>query len=155
MMTINHLYLLIYNVSVIQLSFSSTCYFSVSQLKSGTIWSSSNFYKSPDTLSNIQIHRIFFLQSQSLIVIKVGRNFRGYDKSLLNPVLGNKMDLNNAWLYKSVILGITPYTNTNTRITLIILNLYRTRNTTQPLGLLFIFILTVSFWCTTVFKQQD
>ena len=67
------------------------------------------------------------------------------------------MDLNNAWLYKSVILGITPYTNTNTytRITLMILNLYRTRNTTQPLGLLFIFILTVSFWCTTVFKQQD
>ena len=65
------------------------------------------------------------------------------------------MDLNNAWLYKSVLLGITPYTNTNTRITLIILNLYRTRNTTQPLGLLFIFILTVSFWCTTVFKQQD
>ena len=65
------------------------------------------------------------------------------------------MNLNNTWLYKSVILDKTPYANTNTRITLIILNLYRTRNTTQPLGLLFIFILTVSFWCNTVFKQQD
>lgn len=60
MMTINHLYLLIYNVSVVQLSFSSTCYLSVCQLMSGTIWSSSNFYKSPDTLLNIQIHRISF-----------------------------------------------------------------------------------------------